>query len=142
MSDQWGLSKIKLDTRELDRIAKRLDINRERVLVRIAAEIEMRAKVMAPLDTGALRNSIFFQGRNQGTFAQAVSAALAANPDVEMDSLPDIPKDSVIVGTPISYAEYMEFGTSRVGARPYMQPAIEGVYSKYNTGAAWEELVE
>jgi HK97 gp10 family phage protein len=71
-------------------------------LVRRAAfEIEARAKVLAPVRTGNLRNSI--------------------QTDVESDGL------TAHVGTGVEYAAYVEFGTRRMAPRPYLAPAAEAV---------------
>jgi HK97 gp10 family phage protein len=71
-------------------------------LVRRAAfEIEARAKVLAPVLTGNLRNSI--------------------QTDVESDGL------TAHVGTGVEYAAYVEFGTRRMAPRPYLAPAAEAV---------------
>lgn len=63
------------------------------------------AKRLCPVDTGRLRNSI--------THATD--------------------KDSAYVGTNVEYAPYVELGTSRTRAQPYLRPAVEnnvGAYKK------------
>jgi len=71
-------------------------------LVRRAAfEIEARAKQLAPVRTGHLRNSI--------------------QTDVESNGL------AAHVGTSVAYAAYVEFGTRRMAPRPYLAPAAEAV---------------
>lgn len=64
-----------------------------------AFDIEGRAKATVPVDTGNLKNSI----------------------RTEMAEL------SAVVGTHVEYAPYVEFGTVRMGARPYLVPAAEAV---------------
>jgi HK97 gp10 family phage protein len=63
-----------------------------------ALAIEATAKQMAPVDTGNLRNSI------QTTVVSALRAT---------------------VGTNVEYAPYIEYGTSRMAAQPFLTPAAE-----------------
>jgi len=71
------------------------------------------------------------------------SAAKSANPSVTTNPHPT-PTGNVIanVGPCVDYAEYLEFGTSRMGAQPYLTPAVEEISRKYNSGSEWKELVE
>lgn len=108
---------IKFDSREIDRIAKALDMKTAQAVNRIAYEVEGEAKQRAPVDTGALRNS--------------------GDTDAATEQEP-----TAIVSFGVEYAVYQEFGTSRMAAQPYFTPAIEHVQQKYNSGAAFEELVK
>jgi len=56
------------------------------------------AKALAPVDTGALRSSI-----------QAVSIEAGKEADVEVN---------------VSYAAYVEYGTYKMAAQPYLSPAV------------------
>lgn len=137
------MNEIKLDTRELDRIARQLNIKREAVGRRMAFQIEKLAKELAPKRYGALRNSIYtVTGRHNG-YESASASAKAANPKVNTAPHPT-PTGNVIanVGPSVDYAEYQEFGTSRMAAQPYLTPAVEQVSRKYNDGSEWKELVE
>lgn len=74
-------------------------------LEEIGLAAEGFAKRLCPVDTGRLRNSI--------THATD--------------------KDSAYVGTNVEYAPYVELGTSRTRAQPYLRPAVEnnvGTYKK------------
>lgn len=59
--------------------------------------VEGEAKDRAPYDSGRLRDSITHR----------------VNGDV------------AIVGTPVEYATYVEYGTVRMKAQPYMRPALD-----------------
>lgn len=61
----------------------------------IGLQAEGYAKMSCPVDTGRLRNSI--------------SHATQGN--------------SAYIGTNVEYASYVEMGTSRMSARPYLKPA-------------------
>lgn len=83
-----------------------------RAVARAAHDVEAAAKQRAPVDTGALRNSI------QTWFDGDLRAFIA--PHVE-------------------YAIYVEYGTRRMAARPYMAPAAEQVRPAFI--AAMKEIV-
>ena len=136
-------TEIKLDTRELDKIAAQLNIRKEAVGRRMAFQIEKRAKQLAPHRYGALRNSIYTVTQKVDGYASASSAAKSANSDVDTSPHPT-PSGNVLanVGPCVEYAEYQEFGTSKMGAQPYLTPAVEQVSQKYNDGSEWEELVK
>ena len=137
------MNEIKLDTRELDRIAKQLNIKREAVGRRMAFQIEGLAKQLAPKRYGALRNSIYTITQKEDGYTSASASAKAANPAVTTSPHPT-PTGNIIanVGPSVDYAEYQEFGTSRMGAQPYLTPAVEKIAQKYNDGREWEELVK
>lgn len=42
-----------------------------------------------------------------------------------------ISEDSVAIGTNVEYAPYIEFGTYKMDARPYIRPAIEDYMNEY-----------
>lgn len=63
-----------------------------------ASDIETYAKVLAPVSTGALRDSI------------------TAQSDGDL---------SAVVGSDLDYAVYQEYGTSRMPAQPFLTPATD-----------------
>ena len=102
----------KLDTKMLDAIAAKLDMNTDKVLQSVAFQVEAEAKKRAPRDpqrppmdmtakvTGALKNSIHTERKKAGLYW-------------------------VVDG--VEYGIYQELGTSRMQARPFMVPAVEKV---------------
>lgn len=80
-----------------EQVLKELENAMERALTRIGLAAEGYAKKEAPVDTGNLRNSI--------THA------------VEMD------EKAAYIGTNVEYAPYVELGTSRAKAQPFLKPA-------------------
>lgn len=77
-------------------------------IVRAAAfELQALGRVYAPVDTGALRASISI-GHPSGRSLQPMDLEAQIGPTVE-------------------YGGFVEFGTSRMGGRPYMTPAAEAV---------------
>ena len=110
------MNEVKLDTRELDRIVKDLGYKPQRIVTRLAFQVLGRSKQFAPVDTGALRNSGFTE------------AAIGDKP--------------AIVGYTMNYAPFVELGTRRMGARPYLMPALETVIAQFNSGETWRELTK
>lgn len=75
------------------------DIGKE--LVKRALRVQRRAKQIAPVDTGRLRSSVEYEvGRD--------SRGLVAR-----------------IGTDVTYAVYLEFGTRRMAPRPFLRPALQ-----------------
>jgi len=95
---------VRLDTRELDAIARHLDLNTDDAVEAIARQVEALAKstIVAKdiIDTGALLGSIAVT--KQGTNSRWVHDG-------------------------VEYGVYHELGTHRIGARPFMTPAVEAV---------------
>lgn len=76
-----------------------------RALYKIGLAAEGFAKKLCPVDTGRLRNSITF----------------------------DMDGTSVYIGTNVEYAEYVENGTSKRKATPYLVPAATEHMSEYRS---------
>lgn len=68
------------------------------------AKIETKAKQNCPVDTGRLRNSITHQMQGD---------------------------TSVVIGSNVEYAKFVELGTSRRRATPYLKPAAETAQSDF-----------
>ena len=131
---------IVIDTREVDRVAAALKTNRDGVIRIMAFDVESEAKQLAPVDTSALRNSIYVETSSQSGFSQSDSAVKAANPKVTTIQHPKPDEGFANVGPSVNYAEYVELGTSRQAAQPYLVPAIESVARKFNSGQRWKGL--
>lgn len=74
-----------------------------RALERIGLRAERMAKTYCPVDTGRLRSSISHTTTD----------------------------DSAIIGTNVEYAPYVELGTSKRKAKPYLAPAIQNHLDEY-----------
>lgn len=72
-----------------------------KLLKQVGAKCVRGAKRLCPVDTGRLRSSITEELRHDG------------------DGLVEV------VGTDVHYAAYVELGTSRARAQPYLRPAAE-----------------
>ena len=76
-----------------------------RALEAIGLQAEGYAKLKAPVDTGRLRNSI--------------THSLAPE------------EEAVYIGTNVEYAPYVEFGTRRTKAQPFLKPAVQDHAEEY-----------
>lgn len=77
---------------------------RARALEIIGGKAESHAKKLCPVDTGRLRNSI--------THAQ-------------------YSEDTEVVGSNVDYAPYVELGTHKQKAQPFLRPAAENHRAEY-----------
>ncbi len=107
------MSSIRLDTRELNKIARGLNANTDRVLGLISFRLEALAKTLAPVDTGALKNSIHTLRVGKRLWR---------------------------VEDGVEYGIYQELGTYKMAAHPFMSPAAERVADDLNSGRLWSIL--
>jgi HK97 gp10 family phage protein len=91
---------IELDTAVLDRITAEMRPGAARIVEKYGTQIAGQAANNAPVDTGALRNSVTSESGMTGEMEYTV-------------------KDGV------SYGVFVELGTSRMAAHPFLVPAVE-----------------
>jgi HK97 gp10 family phage protein len=86
--------------RDLKAHLQRLEVKTEDDLVRVGLRVQSKARSYCPVDTGRLRSSIVMRkGRDgRGFFVE--------------------------IGTNVHYAPHVEFGTSKMRARPFLLPAV------------------
>ena len=92
---------LKLDTAKLDQLIRDLQPQAEAIVAKAAMQVQGEAATRAPVDTGALRNSIQADEHN-GPLEWWVHDG-------------------------VEYGIYQELGTSRMAAQPFMKPAVESV---------------
>ena len=98
------MSKIIIKYNNLAKLAKRLPLEVDTIVKTAAFAVEGYAKDIAPFDTGALRGSIKAESKG---IARAV---IAPHKD---------------------YAAFLEYGTRKMKARPYMRPAAEKIAPQF-----------
>lgn len=118
-----------LDTTRLNRILKNLPGKTEDNNRAIAFRIEGEAKVKAPVDTGALQNSIYTVCGDKDGYRAASTKVRERNPKAATNSLPKPSGHDAHVGPSVNYGFYQEFGTRRMSAQPYLVPAVRAVES-------------
>lgn len=91
------MADVKLEI-HTDEVLNALDSQTEAVLTAWGMQAETYAKQLAPVDTGRLRNSLTYEVQQSDK--------------------------AVIIGSGVEYAPYVEQGTSKQKAQPYLRPAI------------------
>jgi HK97 gp10 family phage protein len=129
---------IKVDTTVLDRVIRELPNRVEYVGRKMAFRIEASAKQRAPVDTGALRASIYTATQKFSGYAGAAAKAKGRATEEH-----PAPSGNVIavVGPCVEYSEYVEFGTHKMGAQPYLTPAVEEVSKEFDNPVNWEGII-
>lgn len=108
----------------------------ERAMQQIGMAAETYAKALCPVGTpestgipgymgGTLRGSITFATEEQHSSGEAPATA----PDYETHGKPE--KGTVYIGTNVEYAPYVEMGTVKMAARPYLGPAMSNNIAEY-----------
>lgn len=87
-------------------VLKEMKKKKETALEIIGAKAESYAKMLCPVLTGRLRNSISHAQLNE---------------------------DTEVIGTNVHYAPYVEMGTRRQRAKPYLRPAAENHSAEYRS---------
>jgi HK97 gp10 family phage protein len=86
--------KVEMDQAGLVELQKSLDV----YLKVLANEVVTEAKILCPVDTGNLRDSI---------------------------KILEERKDEIDIGSEADYANFIEFGTRNMVAQPYLRPALD-----------------
>jgi HK97 gp10 family phage protein len=106
---------VTTDTRRLNQLIREADDRSQRFVNSVGFKVEQLAKMKSPVDTGANRNSIFTRTPDT-ILSQGVEEELP-NPDDQ----------HVIVGPTMEYSIFLEMGTHKMLARPYLVPALREV---------------
>jgi len=98
----------------LAEIGRSFDVETEKALKEVTTKIRDKAKELCPVDTGSLKKSIrrTAYAREKGHIHQmgVRAGGYVTNPRT---------------GRKVDYASYVEYGTSRTPAQPYLRPAVE-----------------
>lgn len=90
-----------------------------------AALIEQQTKLNitanGQVDTGFMRNSVYFATNDDGSYDAAATAARGARHDAGIAPKADAPAGGAVVGVAAEYAIYQE------EAQPFLYPAVETV---------------
>ncbi len=98
-----------------------------KIVRKTAFDIEAAAKANTPVDTGALKNSIYTATDKDTNYSEAVAAARGKNPKATILGEAEKPESlTATVGPSVDYGIHVELGTHKKGARPFLGPAAEG----------------
>jgi HK97 gp10 family phage protein len=106
--------------------------------------IAAQAKLLAPVDEGQLRNSLSASNLRETKLLNNSKGEKAEKLDTQ-----GLKGDQVYVGSNSDHNIYVEYGTIKMVAQPYLRPsvellinnmAIEDIYKKFGAEAMEEEL--
>jgi HK97 gp10 family phage protein len=106
---------IKLDTKGLEAYLQSMPLQVDEAVRATAFQVEAAAKSMSPVDTGANAASIYTR----------TSKGTSGTPGDLGDILPAVELCEAVIGPSMEYSAHLEWGTSRMPARPYLTPAAE-----------------
>lgn len=99
-----------------------------KALEMVGLAAEGYAKRLCAVDTGRLRNSIT---HTTGTGNGGLPDPPARPEDSMLKGTPE--KDTVYIGTNVEYAPYVELGTVRTPAQPFLRPAATNHTEQYKS---------
>lgn len=108
---------IKWDGEEVKRRAERLA---NLSSYEIGLFVEGQAKLLAPTDTGRLKASIMTASSD----GRRTKPSGKGSVDTDHIRAPS-EKGETYVGTAVSYGPYVEYGTIRTSAQPFLRPALD-----------------
>ena len=104
----------------------------------LAMEVNSRAKEYCPKRYGYLAASINVQMKNKGTELESPEKYRRMNPPrgynvehFEPITPPEIETEADI-GTAVQYNFYMEYGTYKDAAQPFLRPAFDETFGKFS----------
>ena len=110
------------------------DLAIERALEIIGGKMLKYASDLCPVDTGLLRNSITYALDGGGFAVQKYKADKGELHGAYEAEVPkeEPPTRSVVLGTNVEYATFVENGTSKRKPHPFLKPALANHVSEYN----------
>lgn len=132
-------TQIIVNTNKIDTMLFSIKQKAAALLDKVAFDIEGMAKVLAPVDTGALRASIYVSGSSRGNSYRpnkAKAKGLASTKGKEIKFFPIINPEVTwqrIVAVSVNYGIFPE-----VQGQPYLVPAVDANRDRFL--AAWKQL--
>lgn len=110
------------------KVLEEFDNALDRALIRMGMSAEGYAKKALTsqhaVDTGLLRNSITFAISGGEANISDYKANRGDGSGSYSGSAPSEKEKAVYIGTNVEYAAYVELGTTRTKAKPYLKPAV------------------
>lgn len=134
---------IRIESDNTAEIIKEKDEAVLRALEAVGIQAEGYVQLLAPVDTGLLRNSIThaiaggkpalgqYKSNESHATTQATEKAGTAGKSVSLQTVgsytvatPKTENPAVYVGTNVEYAPYVEYGTRKMKKQPFLEPGI------------------
>jgi len=121
---------MKLDRRKLAGASVNFKKAAEKAVMATAHAIAEDAQTNAPKATGSLAASLYVVGQEEDGYQQAADSVRSLNPKAELfDQLPPerdaLGESSAYVVSAVFHAVFVEMGTVKHGAEPFLNPALE-----------------
>ena len=124
-----------------DKVLKAKDEAVARILEIIGLKAEGYAKLKAPTDTGLLKNSITHAVGGQSTAISKYHGERESKygkkgipfGSYSGGSVGDSSEKAVYIGSNVEYAPYVEYGTQRSRAQPFLKPAVSEHIGEYKS---------
>lgn len=120
--------KVSLNDDKLTELMRKSPKKADRAVRRTAFAISTDAKIFAPVDTGALRNSIHVVTSMGSEAEMALDMANSLRPGSVGGMAPSLAGNELgraFIGVGVEYGIYVEFGTKNTGSQPFLIPAVE-----------------
>lgn len=129
-------------------VATLLGLNSKNTTDQASRDLQTLAYQLSPVDTGALRNSIYVNNGDTSDYQTRVGTAERLNPD--MQALEEIPPEFaislsgganggdyiVVVGVAAHYGIFLEEGTVNQPPQSFMRPASEAIADEFQANMA------
>lgn len=106
-----------------------------RALEMIGLQCEKYAKFLCPTDTSLLKNSITHAVSGEGTAISTYHADKAKGGATRIGRYAGVvgnsKEEAVYIGTNVEYAPYVEYGTKKMDAQPFIKPAVNNHLDEY-----------
>jgi len=103
----------------------KMDASKIKSVLHGALAMQAQATMLAPVKSGQLRGSITIRFKDRDIKSGYYKADKSGT---QIDKPND--DDTAYVGTAVNYAPYLEYGTARSVAQPFMRPALDLVQGK------------
>lgn len=121
----------------LPEIAAALDPVVKALLTKVAQATVEAAKANAPVRSGFLQSSIYYRTADASTYGEGVVPGVGDSymlPEVEAPSGDEV----VVISAAADYALFVEYGTHKMAAEPFLTPAVATLTAALNDGDAMD----
>lgn len=123
---------LKLQFSHFEQIAAAMKKNVQKVVDETAEAILNDARGHAARHSGSLRDSLYISTKDHSTYADAAGAAQADNKEVVILPEETTNQDGeAVIGVAAGHGLFVERGTVREAARPFLTPAAEAQRSAF-----------
>jgi HK97 gp10 family phage protein len=111
----------------------------DKLVTEAAKQIMAQAQTNAPEATGYMASSIYMKTNSQSTYGNGIG-----DPPEDSYALEEIetpPSGTAYVAVAANYGIYVELGTRKMGAEPFLIPALELVGQSFQNGTMLSQVL-